>query len=227
MASPGQSDPREVHRSWQPDEQFSDVILIDDNVGLQADGADVRTCLLVNGSSNDRAHSVATGMVLALGRIRRADRDAVVGFLPSLEHAAQLAHFGSALTRAYGVASDHPKRLVVAGSLPDGGTVAAEALVVNAFGRFPHISAAGPTPGRRDWRQASMTVGTVDAFRTALLTVEPGLAYMVDAIASSSSIRGEARILRDVAERSASLALPPFAAARARQACLVVPLTRR
>lgn len=224
VASPDPIAPGEFPGSWRPDERFPDVVLIEDKVGLQAGSADVRTCLLFDASGGQRPHWVAAGMVLALGRIRRDDRDAVVGFLPSLAHAAQLGHYGPAFGRAYDVASEHPGRLVVAGSLPDANENAAEALVVNTFGRYPHVASALPLAGRRMWREVSMTTGTVDAFRSSLLAVDPGLAFLVDTIASSGTIRGEARILREAADRAASLSLPPFATTRARQTCLAVPL---
>jgi hypothetical protein len=200
MAGARQIDGSDVHRVWRADEQFSDVILVEDQANGLTGGHGLRTCLLVDGSSGGNSRGVAAGIVLALGQIRRTNRDAVVGFFPSLGHAAHLAQFDWALHRAYDVASERPGRLVVAGSLPDGHDQEREALVINAFGRFPHVSAAHASPGRRHWRPVSVTVGTVDAFRLGLLAIDPALATMVDAIASSSSIRGEARVLREAAE---------------------------
>lgn len=213
-----------MHQPWRADEQFSDIVLVENQAGRSLGGDGVRTSLLVDESSRRDSRGIAAGVVLALGQIRRIDRDAVVGFVPSLAHAAHLAQFDWALERAYEVASEHPRRIVVAGSVPDGHDVEGEALVLNPFGRFPHVSAAHLSPGRRQWRPASMTAGTIDAFRSGLLGIDPSLAAMVDAIASSSSIRGEARILRE-AGRTALLSLPSFGTARARQACLLVPVS--
>ena len=227
VASPNHVDAGERLSSWHPAERFTDALLIDDKVGLRDVCADVRTCLLLDASSGARRpHWVAAGMVLALGRIRRHDRDAVVGFLPSLAHAAHVAQFGDACDRAYDVASENPRRLVVAGAIPDVGKTAAEALVLNAFGRAPHVAAVQAQPGQPRWREVSMTVGTVDAFRSSLLAVDPSLAALIDGIASSSSIKGEARILRAAADRAAVWPYLPLAATRARQTCLAVPLTR-
>jgi len=224
MAGAGRIETREVHRSWRADEQFSDVILVADQTTPATDASSLRTCLLVDGSSVGGSCGVTAGMVLALGQIRRSDRDAVIGFFPSLAHAAHLAQFDWARQRAYEVAAEHPRRLVVAGAVPEGHDGESEAVIVNAFGRFPHVSTAHVSPGRRAWRSVSMTAGTVDAFRIGLLAVDPALAALVDAIAASNSIRGEARLLREAAERSALVAKASGDAARARQACLLVPL---
>jgi len=224
MAGGGRIDSLQARCTWRAEEQFSDIVLVEDQTRQLTSGEGLRTTLLVDGSSGGDSRGVAAGIVLALGQIRRSDRDAVIGFFPSLEHAAHLAHFDSALQRAYDAASEHPRRLVVAGSLPDGHDYEREALVINAFGRFPHVSAAHAVPGQRNWRPVSVTVGTVDAFRAGLLAVDVSLAALVDAIASSSSIRGEARALREAAERTASLKIPPFGATRLRQACWLVPL---
>lgn len=221
---PGHND---VHSGWSAAEQFSDIVLVDDQAGVALEAEGLRTSLLVDASSRGDVRGVAASIVLALGQIRRSDRDAVVGFFPSLGHAAHVAHFDWALERAYDVASEHPRRLVVAGTVPQGHADGREALVINAFGRFPQVSASPAAPGRRNWRPVCMTVGTIDAFRAGLLAVDPSLAALVDVIASSSSIRGEARAVKEAAERAALLHAPSFGTTPVRQACLLVPLMDR
>ena len=122
VATPSHVDAGERLEAWRPDERFADVLLIEDKVGVRAGSADVRTCLLLDTASGGRRpHWVTAGMVLALGRIRREDRDAIVGFLPSLAHAAHLTQFGPAFGRAFDVASEHPGRPLLARPLPDRG----------------------------------------------------------------------------------------------------------
>lgn len=185
----------------------------------------LRTLLLVSRahlSAVPAAGAAGIGMAFALGRIRRMDRDGVVGFFPSIDHLADVEKFHEAVSLAYQVASQNRTRLVLAGPAP--AVSGHQAFVVNQFARYPRAVMADARSLRPSPWNVSVTIGTVDAFRAAFLATQPALAVMVDAIASVRPGGDEPQAVEAAFARLPKVVFSPGAFARAPQRCLVVPL---
>lgn len=141
-------------------------------------------------------------MAFALGRIRRTDSRGIVGFFPSLQHFADAAKFHTALSMAYELAAERQDHLIVLGTPArnadpvtishDGGTGARRggrahrAVIVDRFGWHARAAIINRPMTPSCWWNVSVTIGTVDAFRSAFLGVRPALTLMIDAIAEAS-----------------------------------------
>lgn len=174
----------------------------------------LRTVMLlgaaVAGEPTDWAAAVGTAW--AVGRIRRGDRDGVIGFFPSLRHFNDVAKFQKAVSLAYQVAEQNRTRLILVGTAA-GNLEAGYGLIDPALLSL-----------RRGLLNVSVVVGTVDAFRTTFLATQPWLAVMVDVIASVP--RGGDEVLA-VEDANGRLPWPSAATnvfARPSQPALVVPL---
>lgn len=181
---------------------------------------DLRTLLLV-GSAR---HGAEIGMALALGRIRRTDRNAVVGFFPSLQHLAGAGKFEQAVSLAYQVAAQNHTRLILAGTPPRGSVAATEAVVVNPFRQFPRVAESDGPIHRRSLWNIYITVGTVDAFRLAFLTSQPSLVAVIDAIAAVRADADESRAIESARAGLPRLSWLGGASLRTPRRCLVLPM---
>jgi mannose-1-phosphate guanylyltransferase len=239
---------------------LDELVLVEETVAPRTEPPDhVRTLLLQDTTKRQTFHEAAResqpspaagaggtadqgaafGMAFALGRIRRVDRYAVVGFYPSIEGLADAEKFNRAISFAYQVAARNRTRLILVGaapidpdadsghdnqgSPPDPAVPGHQAFIVNQFARYPRAVMTGPMSTRPGPWKVAVTVGTVDAFLAAFLAIQPSLTVMADAIASAR--RGE----RDSQAVEAAFARLPRAiscgvSALAPQRCLVVPL---
>jgi mannose-1-phosphate guanylyltransferase len=185
-------------------------------------------------------NGTALGMTFALGRIRRTDRDAVVGFFPSDHHYADLSVFREATSAAYRIAAQHPDRLVLVGATPhspeqDYGWIEAgpalawpeadhAVFAVNRFWEKPEAVVANRLFRQRALWNTFITVGTVDAFRGALQATQPELAASLDQIAAAAAGADEERIVLDAYGRFPRLCFSAHVLAAAPSRCVAVPL---
>jgi len=187
-----------------------------------------------------RNNGTAVGMTFALGRVRRADRDAVVGFFPSDHHYADLSMFREATAAAYRIAAQNRDRLVLVGATPhspeqDYGWIEAgpaldlpdadhAVFAVNRFWEKPDALVANRLFRQRALWNTFITVGTVDAFRGALAATQPELAVMLDRLGSAVTNADEARIVDDVYGTAPRLCFSSQVLAVAPSRCVTVPL---
>jgi len=186
--------------------------------------------------------SQGTGLAIAfaLGRIRRADRDAVVAFVPSDHHYTNVGAFRRAMAAAYRIAAQQWDRLVLVGATPHGaepdyGWIEPSQPVANlpgadypVFGvsRFwekPDATSALRLFQRQCLWNTFITVGTVDAFRQAFMATQPQLAGAMEAIAESSPHR-EAAVVEEEYRRVPSLCFSKDVLAQAPELLTVIPL---
>jgi mannose-1-phosphate guanylyltransferase len=144
------------------------------------------------------------GMAFGIGRIRRRDPDAVVGFFPADHHYQDVAAFGRAVSMAYLLAALTPDRLVLVGAAPlgpepDYGWIqpgrpvewpASDGRIfdVSRFWEKPDASTARTLFTRRCVWNTFITVGTVRAFRAAFAAGAPDLGSFSDSIAEGSTV---------------------------------------
>jgi len=186
------------------------------------------------------SQGTGVAMAFALGRIRRADRDAVVAFFPSDHYYSNVGAFRRAVAAAYRIASEQWDRLVLVGatphgvepdygwiepSLPIGDTSAADHPVfgVNRFWEKPDTEAAVQLFQRQCLWNTFITVGTLDAFRRAFMATQPQLAGAMDAI-EEASFDDEPGVVESEYERVPSMSFSHDVLALAPELLAVVPL---
>ena len=179
-------------------------------------------------------------VAFALGRIRRADRDAVVAFFPSDHHYTNVGAFRRAVAAAYRIASQQWDRLVLLGATPQGaepdyGWIEPSQPVKNLPGadypvfevaRFwekPNLAVAKSLFQRQALWNTFITVGTVDAFRRAFMATQPQLAGAMDAVAAASP-RTESYVVAEEYERLPHFCFSNDVLALAPELLTVVPL---
>ena len=210
----------------------SDAQLIEETPSTTTTGvlAQWRTLLFFDGDKDP-----AESMAFALGRIRRKDSRGIVGFFPSLQQFADAAKFHTALAMAYELAADRQDHLIVVGTParnPERFTLsrrqgngaqrggrAHRAVFVDRFGWHARAAIVDRPMTPSCWWNVSVTIGTVDAFRSAFLAVRPSLALMVDAIAAASEC-DEIEACRQARAQFPELSAPH---AGGPQRCLMVP----
>jgi mannose-1-phosphate guanylyltransferase len=182
----------------------------------------------------------AVAMAFALGRVRQADRDAVVGFFPSDHHYTDVGRFREATSAAYRVAAQQRDRLVLVGATPqapeqDYGWIEPGAALewpeadtavmpVHRFWEKPEQLVANRLFRQRALWNTFITVGTVDAFHGALQVTQPDLVLALDDIAAASTTEEEARVVDAVYRRAPRLCFSARVLAAAPDRCVVVPL---
>lgn len=187
-----------------------------------------------------RNNGTALGITFALGRIRRTDRDAIVGFFPSDHHYADLGMFREATAAAYRVAAQNRDRLVLVGATPhspeqDYGWIEAgpalawpeadhAVFAVNRFWEKPEAVVANRLFRQRALWNTFITVGTLDAFRGALAATQPELGDWLDHIAAATTDADEARIVDDAYAHVPRLCFSAHVLAAAPSRCVAVPL---
>jgi mannose-1-phosphate guanylyltransferase len=182
----------------------------------------------------------AVAMAYALGRVRQADRDAVVGFFPSDHHYTDLGRFREATAAAYRIAAQERDRLVLVGATPqapeqDLGWIEPgpahdcpgadyAVMTIHRFWEKPEPLVANRLFRQRALWNTFITVGTVDAFRAALQATQPDLVPALDDIAAACTQEEEARVVDAVYRRVPRLCFSARVLAAAPDRCLVVPL---
>ena len=181
----------------------------------------------------------AVGMAFALGRVRRTDRDAVVAFFPSDHHYANVGAFREAVSAAFRAASQQRDRLVLVGATPqapepDYGWIerglchnwpdtAYPVFSVKRFWEKPDALVAHRLFSQHCLWNTFITVGTIDAFRSAFEATQPFLASAVDAI-SAAVPADEANVVDAIYEQSPRVCFSSKVLAAAPDRCVVVPL---
>ena len=181
----------------------------------------------------------AVGMAFALGRIRQADRDAVVGFFPSDHHYSDVSAFREAVSTAYRVAASHRDRLALVAAAPHGperdygwiepgpalnGDDEGTAYSVTRFWEKPDGAIVHRLFQQGCLWNTFVTVGSLEAFHTAFLSAQPALAYAVEAIAAADSVADEAQVVHDLYARLPRLCFSADVLARTAARCVAVPL---
>jgi len=185
-------------------------------------------------------NGTAVGMTFALGRVRQIDRDAVVGFFPSDHHYADMSMFRSAVAAAYRIAARNRDHLVLVGATPSGpeqdyGWIEPgrpldwpeadhAVFAVNQFWEKPAGVVASRLFRRRALWNTFITVGAVEAFRSALAATRPELAVALDQIAGARTTTAEGRIVDSLYSGSPRLCFSSQVLALAPSRCVVVPL---
>jgi len=186
------------------------------------------------------SQGTGAAMAFALGRICRADRDAVVAFFPSDHYYSNVGAFRVAVAAAYRVASEQWDRLVLVGATPHRaepdygwiepskplGNISASdntAFGVNRFWEKPEMSVTTQLFQRQCLWNTFITVGTIDAFRRAFLATQPQLVGTMEAIEGASP-SDEARVAESEYRRVPSVSFSQHVLALAPELLAVVPL---
>jgi mannose-1-phosphate guanylyltransferase len=187
---------------------------------------------------SNRATAVA--IALALGCVKRLQPDAVVGFFPSDHHYTRVGAFAQIVSTAYLSAELLPDRLVLVGAgaqgpEPDYGWIEPgvplswpvtdhRLFAVRSFWEKPAPLLAQLLFRRSCLWNTFTTIGSIDAFRAAFHIAQPGLAAMIDEVASATPGAVERAVIDQFYRQPPGPGFSEGVLARVPDRCVVTPL---